>query len=158
MAGNFKFLFYFFSHPRFWVWGLWYGATVDVQMCRVRSAVHRVGGDARIVARVGPGHVVHGQYGWVRVERRDGGRTGTAVHRAAVLQPGQVQRQIALVHRARHLYPRALGQLGEIKRSDFWWRWKQKTETTAAGRMGEQTQIRVINNTYKSHTWYYYVL
>lgn len=110
------------------------GGTVDVQVCRVSGAVHRVGGDARIVASVGSGHVVHGQYGRVRVERRDGGRARTTVYRAAVLQPGQVQRQVALVHRARHLYPRALGQLGEIKRSDFWWRWKQKTETTAAGR------------------------
>lgn len=60
--------------------------TVDVQMGSVRGAVHRVGGHARVVARVRPGHVVHGQYGRVRVERRD----GAAAHGAAVFQPGDV--------------------------------------------------------------------
>lgn len=55
-------------------------------MGSVRGAVHRVGGHARVVARVGPGHVVHGQYGRVRVERRD----GAAAHGAAVFQPGDV--------------------------------------------------------------------
>lgn len=59
---------------------VWHGGrrgqngTVDVKVCRVRGAVHRVGGHARIVASVGPGHVVHGQYGGVRVERRHDGR------------------------------------------------------------------------------------
>jgi len=99
-------------------------------VCGVHGAVHRVGGHARVIARVGPGHVVHCEYGGVRVERRDSRSAGPAVHhRAAVLQPGEVQRQVALMDRARYLYPRALGEFGKIKRSDFRRSWKQKKHT-----------------------------
>ncbi|GLH05589.1 Protein of unknown function [Gryllus bimaculatus] len=97
--------------------------TVHFQLSRVAVGARGVADDARVIPQMVAPHGIHVQHELPapRVRHRDG-RVRLHVQVAAVEQPGEGQRHVALPHHASDAYgfPGVRGLLAKRERGDLW--------------------------------------